>query len=123
MKRMLLVAIVVTVGVVMLLHHHAQVGNAQSVHAVLANAPHLIGSDITVSGVAGNSLAVLGVGGFVIKGTDGSTLTVVSGEGVPLAGTPVTVHGVLRQAFASGTTQKLILVEEPAEPQESPKAP
>jgi hypothetical protein len=118
MKKLLFLAIGAAAFSVILLHHRGHVGDVQSVHDVLAYAPELIGRDITVSGVAGNNLALLGVGGFEIKGADGSTLTVVSSEGVPLAGSQVTIHGVLRQAFASGTLEKLVLVEEPVESKE-----
>jgi hypothetical protein len=35
----------------------------------------------------------------------------------------VTVHGVLRQAFVSGTTQKLVLIQDPTESKEAHPAP
>jgi hypothetical protein len=112
MKKLLYIAVTVVCGVVFWYH---AAGGARGVHDVMAHAPQLIGKEASVSGVAGNSVAIFGVGGFEITGEDGSTLTVVSSEGVPLAGTHVTVHGTLRQAFVSGTTQKLVLVENPSE--------
>jgi len=115
MKKILFLVAVFAVGAVIFMHHRAA-GNTQSVHDVLADAQQLIGRDINVTGVVGDSVAVLGVGGFEVKGNDGSILLVVSGSGVPLEGTQVTIRGVLRQAYASGNAQKLVLVEDSPEP-------
>jgi hypothetical protein len=119
-KKFLLVIFAVTCGV--LLWYRVADG-ARSVRDVVAHAPQLIGREATVSGVAGNSIAILGVGGYEITGEDGSTLTVISSQGVPLAGTHVTVHGVLRQAFVSGAMQKLVLIQDPPESKEAHPAP
>lgn len=113
MKRLFLLAFVLVFGaVVMVLRHHTESEGILSVHDVLADAPQLIGKDITVTGVAGSSVALLGVGGFAIKGGDNSTLLAVSRSGVPLQGTRVRIHGVLRQAYASGRVQELVLIED-----------
>jgi hypothetical protein len=116
----LLVA-VITCGVVLFQHHGQGWGGGHSVHEVINNSHQLIGTEITVTGVTGDSLAILGAGGFQLRDEDGSILIVLSSHGMPLAGSRITVHGTLRQAFAAGTEQEMILVETPEQRQESPK--
>jgi hypothetical protein len=116
MKKLLFIAIVVVIGAVVFLRHGVQISNVQSVSDVLANAPQLIGKHIVVDGIAGNNVAIFGVGGFEIDGDGGSRLAVISSSGVPLTGTHVSIKGVLRQAWASGATQKLVLIQDSPEP-------
>jgi hypothetical protein len=114
MKKLILLALALTVCGVLILRHTGDANNAQSVHDVLVRAPQLIGREVTVNGVASGNIAVLGVGAFVLRGDDGSTLAVLSSRGVPLSGTRITVRGVLRQAFAAGSVQQLVLLDEPS---------
>lgn len=119
---MLFLLIVVIASGVMLFQHHSQgSGGGHSVHDVINNSHQLIGTEITVTGVAGDSLAILGAGGFQLRGEDGSILIVLSSHGMPSAGIRITVHGTLRQAFAAGSEQEMILVETPEQRQESLK--
>ena len=116
----LLIGLIVC-SVVLFQHHGQGWGGGHSVHDVINNSHQLIGTQITVTGVAGESFAILDAGGFQLRDEDGSKLTVLSSHGMPLAGTRTTVHGTLRQAFAVGSEQEMILVETPVQRQESPK--
>jgi hypothetical protein len=116
--RLLLLIAVIACGAVLVQHHGQAWGGGHSVHDVINNSHQLIGTEITVTGVAGEGYAILGAGGFQLRDEDGSTLIVLSSHGMPLAGTRITLHGTLRQAFASGSEQKLVLVEAPQPPKE-----
>ncbi len=114
MKRLFALLLCVATFAAVLFYHRGQAGEAMTVHDALANARQLIGKDITVMGTVEDNVAIFGVGSFEITSDDGNPLTVVSTAGVPLERTHVVVHGVLRQAFASGSSEKLILIEDPA---------
>lgn len=64
----------------------------------------VIGSEITVSGVAGDSIAVLGAGYFELtdnKVHTGKALTILSNHGVPPAGEQATVQDTLRELYVA----------------------
>ena len=123
MKKLMYLTIVAVACGVALWYHLDVTSGSQSVHDILAKAPELVGKETTVSGIAGHSIAILGVGGFEITGDDGSTLTVISSQGVPLVGRHVTVHGVLRQVFVAGVTQELVLIQDPPKSKKANLAP
>ncbi len=112
MKRLLSFVVVAVAVVALFGYHRAQTTNTRDVRDVLNHAPQLMNKDIAVSGVAGKSFALLGMGGFELTDSTGATLLVVSGSGVPTAGTRVSIRGVLRQAYAADNVQKLILIQD-----------
>jgi hypothetical protein len=92
----------------------------QAVKDVLANPRQFNNREIAVTGVVGNNFAVMGLGYFRLLGDDGSALTVLSNQGMPAQGKRVTIHGTLRQAYAIGRDQMVVLVETP-KPEPEPK--
>lgn len=112
--KILLLAIAIGACIAILRYDHV-LGGAFSVREVTVNPRQFIGKAIHVKGTVGNSVGLLGVGGFQLKDEDGSTLTVVSSRGMPVAGERLVVTGVIRQIFTSGAEQEVILVEVPDE--------
>ena len=113
-KLLFLLLGVVTITMVLLQYHgHADV-DGYSVDDVLANPRPLIGHEITVSGVAGDRLSILGTGFFQLvdlKPKGEGRLTVLSNQGMPQTGKQVTVHGTLQQVYAAGARDALVLIE------------
>jgi hypothetical protein len=87
---------------------------------VITNPRQFTDRQIAVSGVVGSNFAVMGLGYFQLRGDDGSLLTVLSNQGMPMQGKKVTIHGTLHQAYAIGRDQMLVLVETP-KPEPEPK--
>jgi hypothetical protein len=92
----------------------------QTVKDVITNPRQVTDRQLAVSGVVGNNFAVMGLGYFQLQGDDGSVLTVLSNQGMPMQGKKVTIHGTLHQAYAIGRAQMLVLVETP-KPAPEPK--
>jgi hypothetical protein len=117
MKKLLFLLLAAAAVTMVLVQYRGQAGgDGYTVSNVLADPRPLIGREITVSGVAGESLSVLGAGYFELndqKADGGIMLTVVSNRGMPRAGKQVTVRGTLRQVYAAGAREELILVESP----------
>lgn len=127
MKKMLFLLLAVLAAALVLVQHHDLAGDihglaggsSYSVSEVLTNPRPLIGSEITVSGVAGDSIALLGAGYFELrdnKAHGGKVLTILSNHGVPPAGEQATVQGTLRELYVAGSHEKLVLVESPQQP-------
>jgi hypothetical protein len=124
MKRLLSLLLGAVALTIVFVHYRGQAGgDGYGVGDVLANPRPLIGREITVFGVAGDSLSVLGAGYFELKdqkSEGGSMLTVLSNQGMPRTGEHVTVRGTLCQVYAAGANEGLVLVEIP---QQSPNGP
>jgi hypothetical protein len=83
------------------------------VKELLANPREFFDKEVTISGVVGDTFAVMGTGYFQLKDEDGTELTVLSKRGIPAQGQKISVRGTLRQAYAVGAKQMLVFVEIP----------
>jgi hypothetical protein len=123
MKKLLLLFLGAIAVTMVLMHYRGQAGgDGYTVGEVITNPRPLIGREITVFGVAGDSLSILGAGYFELKDqkAEGGSMTVLSNQGMPRAGEKVTVHGTLRQVYAAGAREGLVLVESPQQPPKGP---
>lgn len=84
-----------------------------TVKDLLADPRDFYGKTVDVSGIVGDTFAVMGTGYFRLKDREGNQLMILSGQGTPVPGKPYTVHGSLRQAYAVGASQMLVFVEAP----------
>ena len=115
MKKALLLLIGTVLCCAWFFRDRINVGDLGSptVQEVVHDPRSLTGREIAVTGVVGNNFAVMGLGYYVLLGTEGNSLTVLSREGAPAQGKRVTVRGTLHQAYALGSDQVLVLVESP----------
>jgi hypothetical protein len=116
MKIRLLFLLLATAAVtIVLVQYRGQAGgDGYTVGDVLANPRPLIGREVTVSGIASDRLSFMGAGYFRLmdpKAKGGSVLTVLSSQGMPRNGQQVSVRGTLRQVYAAGAREGLVLVE------------
>ena len=82
-----------------------------SVYELVKNPRKFIDHETTISGVVGSDFAVMGIGYFQLVGDDGTSLTVLSSQGIPTVGQRISVRGTLHQALAVSSRQMLLFVE------------
>src|SRR5579864_8881984 len=94
-------------------HSLPGLGGDHTVKELLANPREFFDKQVTVTGVVGDTFALMGTAYFQLRDADGSGLAVLSKRGIPAQGQKTSVRGTLRQALAVGTVQMLVFVESP----------
>lgn len=69
------------------------------------------GRRVTVSGIVGYNAAVMGVGGYLLKRGDAEIL-ILSAQGIPPAGSQVSLSGTFRQALALNGFEYAVIFQE-----------
>lgn len=69
---------------------------------------------MTVKGLVTGGVGLMGIGGYHLRDPDGhQEIFVVSGSGVPPAGTTITITGIFRQAFTIGSYELAVIILKP----------
>lgn len=77
---------------------------------ILDNPREFEGKEVVVSGEVSDAYALLVMKSFTVKDTTGR-ITVITNKALPKKGTTVTVKGTVREAFAIGDAQLIVIME------------
>jgi hypothetical protein len=81
---------------------------------ILAAPDKFDGKSVTVGGVVTGGVGLMGVGGFHVRDSDGrQEIFVLSGSGVPPAGSSVTISGIFREAATIGSYRLPVIILNP----------